>query len=130
MKRQAYILLAFVLVVVTVGAVAVTSASADAPSRVRELTCSDGTSFDGEQVRFGLGTPPNTWRNVNQGEFPTAFVFHAAAVISPTGEVVEALTWDHAQGVANNHELVTCSFIIPIGDLEGYRADFIGYYVP
>lgn len=121
---------AFALVVFTLGVVAVTSASADAPSRVRELTCSDGTIFIGEQVRGGYGTPPNTWRNVNQGEFPTAFVFHTAAVVSPTGEVVEELTWDHAQGVADNHTLVTCSFIIPIGDLTGYRADFIGYFVP
>ena len=123
-------LLAILLVVVTVGAVAVTSASADAPSRARELTCSNGTIFIGEQVRAGAGTPPHTWRNVNQGEFPTAFVFHAAAVISPTGEVVEDVTWDHAQGVANNHELVTCSFIIPIGPLTGYRADFTGYFIP
>ena len=123
-------LLAFVLLVVIVGAVAVNSASAESPSRVRELTCSDGTIFIGEQVRAGLGTPPNTWRNVNQSEFPTAFVFHEAAVISPTGQAVEDFTWDHAQGVANNHELVTCSFIIPVGDLAGYRADFIGYFVP
>lgn len=122
--------LALALGAVTVTAVAVSSASALAPSRERELTCSDGTIFIGEQVRFGFGTPPNAWRNVNQSEFPAAFVFHAAAVISPTGEVVQDFTWDHSQGVANNHELVTCSFLIPIGDLIGYRADFIGYFVP
>ena len=118
------------LAVVTVTAVAVTSASALAPSRERELSCSDGTIFIGEQVRFGLGTPPNAWRNIDQSEFPAAFLFHAAAVISPTGEVVKDFTWNHSQGVARNQELVTCSFIIPIGDLAGYRADFIGFFFP
>jgi hypothetical protein len=27
-------------------------------------------------------------------------------------------------------ELVTCSFIIPIGDLTGYTATFTGFFVP
>ena len=122
--------LASALAVFTVTSVAVTSASGQAPARERELTCSDGRIFIGEQVRLGFGTPPNVWRNVNQSEFPAAFVFHAAAVTSPTGEVVEDFTWNHSQGVARNQEIVTCSFIIPIGDLAGYRADFIGYFVP
>ena len=106
------------------------SVSAQSSVRVRELTCSDGTVFTGEQVRNGFGTPPQTWRNVNPGEFPTAFVFHAAAVTSPDGVVVPDVTWDHSLGVANNHELVTCSFMITIGPFAGYRADFIGYFIP
>ena len=126
MARRLLILIpAVVLLATTFSAV-----SAEAPARARELTCSDGTVFTGEQVRNGQGTPPNIWRNVNPGEFPVAFVFHAAAVISPDGDVVPELTWDHSQGVDNNRELVTCSFIIPIGELTGYRADFIGYFVP
>jgi len=121
---------AFALAVVTVTAVTVPSASGQAPSRERELTCSNGTIFIGEQVRLGLGRPPNIWRNVSQSDFPAGFVFHAAAVTSPTGEVVKDFTWNHSQGVARNQELVTCSFIIPIGDLAGYRADFRGFFVP
>lgn len=104
--------------------------SADAPSRVRELTCSDGTTFTGEQVRMGFGTPPRTFRNVAEGENPAAFVFFAASVVAPDGTVVEDVTWDHSQGVAVETELVTCSFIIPIGDLTGYTANFVGYFVP
>ena len=100
------------------------------PSRQRLLICSDGTNFVGEQVRMGFGTPPRTWRNVQPGAFPTAFVFQAATVISPSGAVVEDLSWDFSQGVDNSHPLVTCSFVSPIGDLAGYRADFIGYFIP
>lgn len=120
----------FVLTTLAITTVAASSVLAQSPARERELTCSDGTTFNGEQVRAGYGTPPNTWRNVKPSEFPTAFVFHAAAVVAPTGELVDEFTWDHSHGVANNHELVICSFIIPIGDLTGYRADFIGYFVP
>ena len=104
--------------------------SADQPSRVRDLTCSDGTTFTGEQVRAGFGTPPRTFRNVNPGEEPAAFTFYAASVIAPDGTVVQPLTWDHSQGVDVGHELVTCSFIIPIGDLTGYTATFTGFFVP
>jgi hypothetical protein len=104
--------------------------SADAPSRVRELSCSDGTVFTGEQVRTGFGTPPRTFRNVVQGEDPAAFTFYAASVIAPDGTVVEDVTWDHSQGVDASHELVTCSFIIPIGDLTGFTAAFTGFFVP
>jgi hypothetical protein len=106
------------------------SAYGAAPSRQRYLICSDGTVFLGERVRMGLGTPPHTWRNVQPGAFPSAFVFQAATVISPSGVVVEDLSWDFSQGVDNSHPLVTCSFVIPIGDLAGYRADFIGYFIP
>ena len=106
------------------------SAYSAAPSRQRLLVCSDGTNFMGEQVRMGLGTPPHTWRNVQPRAFPTAFVFQAATVTSPSGAVVEDLSWDFSQGVDNSRSLVTCSFVIPIGDLAGYRADFIGYFIP
>jgi hypothetical protein len=104
--------------------------SADQPSRVRELTCSDGTTFTGEQVRAGYGTPPRTFRNVVQGEDPAAFVFFAASVVAPDGTVIESVTWDYSQGVDVSNELITCSFIIPIGDLTGYTANFVGYFVP
>jgi hypothetical protein len=116
-------------VVMLLGVVAA-PVSADQPSRVRELTCSDGTVFTGEQVRAGLGTPPRTFRNVVPGEDPAAFVFFAASVIAPDGTVVEYATWDYSQGVDVSNELITCSFIIPIGDLTGYTANFIGYFVP
>jgi hypothetical protein len=33
-------------------------AAADSPARERELTCSDGTVFVGQQVRHGAGRPP------------------------------------------------------------------------
>jgi hypothetical protein len=104
--------------------------SADQPSRVRELTCSDGTVFTGEQVRFGGGTPPRTFRNVVPGQDPAAFTFYAASVIAPDGTVVEQATWDHSQGVDVGQDLVTCSFIIPIGTLTGYTAAFTGFFVP
>ncbi len=126
MKRIPGALVALVLL----AAFGVPAASADAPSRPRTLTCTDGTTFTGEQVRFGFGLPPHTWRNVNPGESPTAFVFHAAAVILPDGTLVDAFSWDNSQGVTLHHDLVTCSFIIPIGDLTGAEATFTGYFVP
>jgi hypothetical protein len=104
--------------------------AAAVPARERELTCSDGTVFTGEQVRQGAGRPPHTWRNVTPGEFPAAFTFHASFVTAPDGTVVEEVSFDNSQGVAHNHQLVTCSFIIPIGVFEGYIADFVGYFVP
>jgi hypothetical protein len=103
---------------------------ADQPSRVRELTCSDGTTFIGEQVRQGGGTPPRTFRNVTPGDDPAAFVFLAASVVAPDGTVIQPLTWDDSQGVDVSMDLITCSFIIPIGDLTGYTAYFVGYFVP
>ena len=106
------------------------TANADSPARERELTCSDGTTFTGEQVRNGQGRPPHNWRNVSRGAFPTLFSFHASSVTRPDGTVVEEVTFDNSAGVARNHELVTCSFIIPIGPFAGYRADFVGYFVP
>ncbi len=94
------------------------------------MTCSDGTTFTGEQVRRGGGRPPHTWRNVAAGTHPAAFNFHAVTVTAPDGTVVESETWDNSQGVARNHELVTCSFIIPVGPFTGHRADFKGFFVP
>ena len=49
---------------------------------------------------------------------------------APDGTIVEQFSWYSDQGVDQNHELITCSFTIPIGDLTGYSADFIGYFVP
>ena len=82
------------------------------------------------QVRQGFGNPPATWRNVVPGASPSAFAFHASFVTAPDGTVVEAVSYDHSQGIGRNRELVTCSFVIPIGGFEGYTADFVGYFVP
>jgi hypothetical protein len=98
--------------------------------RERELTCTDGTTFTGEQVRGGFGRPPHTWRNVTPGAFPAAFTFHASFVTAPDGTVEEEVSFDDTQGVAHHHELVTCSFIIPVGPFTGYTADFVGFFVP
>ena len=102
------------------------------PARERELTCSDGTVFTGVQVRQGGGRPPHTWRNVTPGEYPAAFTFHASIVRRPPpdGTVVEEVSFDNTQGVDHNHELVTCSFIIPIGVFENHTAEFVGFFVP
>ncbi len=106
------------------------AAQADSPARGRELTCSDGTVFTGEQVRNGSGQPPSVWRGVTPGGDPVAFVFHAVTLTAPDGAVDEAETWDNTAGVGLNHELITCSFVIPVGPLTGYQADFVGYFVP
>jgi len=106
------------------------AAHADGPARERQLTCSDGTVFNGEQVRHGNGRPPSVWRGVTPDVDPVAFVFHAVKVTAPDGVVDETETWDNTAGVALNHQLTTCSFVIPVGPLTGYRADFIGYFVP
>jgi hypothetical protein len=107
-----------------------TPAFADSPARERELTCSDGTVFIGEQVRMGGGRPPHIWHSVTPGADPVAFNFHASSVTAPDGTVVENVTWDNTQGVERHHELVTCSFIIPIGPFTDHRADFVGFFVP
>ena len=65
MKRPVILLAAIALT-----ACIVPTALADAPSRVRLLTCSDGTTFTGEQVRMGFGLPPHTFRNVVPGDDP------------------------------------------------------------
>ena len=106
------------------------AAQADSPARERQLTCSDGTVFTGEQVRNGGGRPPSVWRGVTPGGDPVAFVFHAVTVTAPDGTVDEAETWDNTAGVSLNHELIICSFVIPTGPLTGYRADFVGHFVP
>ena len=106
------------------------AAEADSPARERELTCSDGTVFIAEQVRHGSGRPPSVWRAATPGGNPVAFVFHAVTLTAPDGTVDEAETWDNSAGVRLNHELTTCSFVIPMGPLTGYQADFVGYFVP
>ena len=125
MKRLTLVVPALALLLVAALPVA-----AGAPSRTRELTCSDGTIFTGEQVRTGYGTPPRTFRNVNPGEDPVAFAFFEASVVAPDGTVVEDVTWEHSQGVDVATDLVTCWFVIPIGDLTGYTAYFVGFFVP
>ena len=131
MKRRPILVPALAMTAaLAVGAATAATAFAEAPSRPRELTCSDGTTFTGEQVRFGLGQPPATWRNVVQGAEPAAFTFHANTITAPDGTVVERLTYDHTQGVVRNQAVVTCSFIIPIGPFTGYQADFTGFFVP
>jgi hypothetical protein len=106
------------------------AAQADSPARERELACSDGTVFVGEQVRHGNGRPPSAWRGVTAGGDAVAFVFHAVTVTAPDGTVDEAETWDHSTGVSRHHPPTTCNFVIPIGPLAGYLADFVGYFVP
>ena len=122
------------VVALSIGSTLVTApAMADSPARDRELSCNDGTVFMGQQVRQGNGIPPRLWRNVESNGSPTAFTlfsFHAASVTAPDGTVVESETWDHASGVEQNHEVVVCSFVIPIGPLTGHTADFTGFFVP
>ena len=105
-------------------------AQADSPARERELTCSDGTVFTGEQVRHGMARPPSVWRGVTPGGQPVAFVFRAATLTAPDGTVDEAESWDNSAGVSRSQELVTCGFVIPVGPLTGYQADFVGFFVP
>lgn len=121
---------AMVAVASAPGLVLSPAAQADSPARERELTCSDGTVFVGEQVRNGSGRPPSVWRGVTPGGDAVAFVFHAVTVTAPDGTVDEAETWDNTAGVSLSRELTTCSFVIPVGPLTGYRADFVGYFVP
>lgn len=104
-------------------------AHAESPARERELTCTDGTVFVGEQVRMGAGHPPRVWRNVDPGGSPAAFSFHAASVVAPDGSVVESETWDNASGVDRSQELVVCSFVIPIGPFTDHTAYFEGFFV-
>ena len=106
------------------------AAQADSPARERELTCSGGTVFTGEQVRHGMARPPSVWRGVTPGGRPAAFVFRAVTVTAPDGSKDEAESWDNTAGVGRNHELITCSFVIPVGPLTGYQADFVGFFVP
>lgn len=104
------------------------ASAADSPARERELVCSDGSVFLGEQVRHGAGRPPSAWRSVGPG--PTrVLTVQATTITAPDGTVVEALTYDHAAGVDRQHDLVTCGFVIPVGPLEGHRADFTGFFV-
>lgn len=79
----------------------------------------NGTVLIAEQVRHGSGRPPSVWRGVTPGGDPVAFVFHAVTVTAPDGTVDQAETWDNTAGVSLNHHLITCSFVIPIGPLNG-----------
>jgi hypothetical protein len=124
-RRAVFGAMAFVFVLCSSPA-----AEADSPARDRVLTCVDGTVFFAEQVRHGSGRPPSVWRGITPGGDPVAFIFRAATLTAPDGTVDEAETWDNTAGVRLNHELTTCSFVIPIGPLTGYRADFVGYFVP
>ena len=108
----------------------VPAADAASPARERELTCSDGTVFTGEQVRNGGGRPPSVWRGTTPDGDPLSFVFRAVTVAAPDGTVDEAESWDNVAGVDLRQELTTCGFIIPVGPLTGYRADFVGWFVP
>jgi hypothetical protein len=106
------------------------SAQADSPARERELSCSDGTVFTGEQVRNGGGRPPSVWRGVTAGGDRVAFVFRSSTLTAPDGTVDQAESWDNSSGVRQNRELITCGFVIPIGPLTGYEAEFAGFFVP
>jgi hypothetical protein len=83
-----------------------TAAWADSPARERELTCSDGTGFTGEQVRHGSGNPPSAWRGITRGGDPVAFVFHAVTLTAPDGTLDEAQTWDNTLGVPGDPPVV------------------------
>jgi hypothetical protein len=121
------------LVVVTALAIAgtmgATSASADQPSRERQLTCTDGTVFTAEQVRNGQGRPPRIWRNVLPDAYPAALTYHALTLTAPDGAVVDSETWDQSQGVERNHELVTCGFVIPVGPLTDHEVELVGFFL-
>jgi hypothetical protein len=107
-----------------------TPATAGSPARERELSCSDGTVFVGEQVRMGAGHPARAWRNVDPGGTPAAFTFHATTVTAPDGTVVESESWDTSFGVAQQQEPVVCGFTIPVGPLAGHTAELTGFFVP
>lgn len=110
--------------------VTATPATAESPARERELTCSDGTVFVGEQVRHGAGRPPAIWRNVDPAGSPSALSFHASTVTRPDGTVVEEVSYDNTSGVDRHHDLVVCSFVIPVGPFAGFTADFEGFFIP
>lgn len=121
-----------VVAAITSAAVLLSSypAESESPARERQLTCSDGTTFTGEQVRHGRGRPPSAWRVVDPGSGSPAFVFRAVTLTAPDGTVDEAESWDNTSGVRRHHELITCGFVIPVGPLTGYQADFVGFFVP
>jgi hypothetical protein len=106
------------------------AASAESPARTRELTCSDGTSFVAEQVRHGRGKPPSSWRIVASDDPDAVFSVHGVTVVDPDGDVVESESWQHSDGVDRNQDLVTCSFVIPVGPFTGYTAHFEGFFAP
>jgi hypothetical protein len=107
-----------------------TAAQAESPARERDLTCSDGTVFTGEQVRHGSGRPPSVWRGVAAEGDRVSFVFRAVTLTAPDGTVDEAESWDNTAGVQQDDDLITCGFLIPVGPLTGYQADFVGFFVP
>ena len=105
-------------------------AGAESPARTRELACSDGTAFVAEQVRHGGGKPPSAWRIVQTDESTEVLSVHSITVTDTDGAVVDSESWHHAGGVERNHDLVTCSFTIPVGPFTGYTASFTGFLVP
>jgi hypothetical protein len=106
------------------------TASAESPARTRELQCSDGSSFFGEQVRHGQGKPSSAWRVVAGDDSAEVFSVHSITVTDTDGDVVDSETWHHSDGVDRNRELVTCSFVIPVGPFTGYTATFEGFFAP
>lgn len=119
------------LVAVAIASVLLASAAqAESPARERELICTDGTVFVGEQVRNGPRRPPSVWRGTTTGGSPVAFVFRAVTLTAPDGTVDEVESWDKSDGVSHQHDIVSCSFVIPVGPLAGYQADFTGFFVP
>ena len=70
------------------------------------------------------------WRNVEPGAQPAAFVYFGVILTAPDGAVDESLSWDQTLDVAQHHDLIGCSLFIPVDPLTGYRADFVGYFVP
>jgi hypothetical protein len=117
-----------IMVGVVIGLAA--TASAESPARTRELHCSDGTSFFGEQVRHGRGKPSSAWRVVGSDESAVVFSVHSITVADTEGDVVDSESWDHSDGVNRNRDLVTCSFVIPVGPFTGYTASFEGFFAP
>ena len=104
--------------------------SAESPARTRELHCSDGTSFFGEQVRHGRGKPSSAWRVVGSDDAADVFSVHSITVTDTEGNVVESESWHHRDGVDRSRDLVTCSFVIPVGPFTGYTASFEGFFAP
>lgn len=121
----------FLIVTTATIGVVTAVAAAESPARQRELVCSDGTSVTAEQVRHGSGKPASAWRIVASDEDePVVFSVHSVTVIAPDGTVVDSETWHHSEGVDRNRDLVTCSFIIPVGPYTDHEARFEGFFAP
>src|SRR5688572_12953091 len=106
------------------------TASAESPARTRELQGSDGTSFFGEQVRHGRGKPSRAWRGFGSEDAADVFSVHSITVTDTEGDVGDSESWHHSDGADRNRDLVTCSFVIPVGPFTGYTASFEGFFAP